>query len=117
MFFDPRTLFMLVVLVGVTGWVLKGLILARHRLTSESESGKRMEEMEERLRKIEAATTSLLVDVSSMREKQRFMAKLQATSDQAPKALSTSSVSQESVESGVSPMLTQSIPVVRARSR
>jgi hypothetical protein len=117
MFFDPRSLFMLVLLVGVTGWVMKGLILARHRVKSESESTKRMEEMEERLRKIEAATTSLLVDVSSMREKQRFMAKLQATSDQAPKALTTSSVSQESIESGVSPMLTQNIPIARARLR
>jgi hypothetical protein len=117
MFFDPRSLFTLVLLVGVTGWVMKGLILARHRVKSESESTKRMEEMEERLRKIEAATTSLLVDVSSMREKQRFMAKLQATSDQAPKALTTSSVSQESIESGVSPMLTQNIPIARARLR
>ena len=108
---------MLAVLIGVTAWAIKGLMFARHRLKTENESVKRMEDMEERLRKIEAATTSLLVDVSSMREKQRFMAKLQATSDQAPKALTTSSVSQESVESGVSPMLTQSIPVVRARSR
>ena len=108
---------MLAVLIGVTAWAIKGLMLARHRLKSESESVKRMEEMEERLRKIEAATTSLLVDVSSMREKQRFMAKLQATGDQPPRAITTSSVSQESIESGVSPMLTQNIPIARARIR
>ena len=114
MFLDPRSLFMLVLLVGVTGWVIKGLMLTRHRLKTEGESGKRMEEMDERLRQLEAATTSLLVDVTSMREKQRFMAKLQATNDQPPppRVISTSSVSHESVESGVSPMLTQSIPII-----
>ena len=117
MFLDPRTLFMLVLLVGVTGWVIKGLMLTRHRLKGDGETGRKMEEMEERLRKIEAATTSLLVDVSSMREKQRFMTKLQATGDQPPRALSTSSVSHESMESGVSPMVTQSIPIIRAGSR
>ena len=108
---------MLVLLVGVTGWVLKGLMLTRHRLKTEGDSGRKLEEMEERLRKLEAATTSILVDVSSMREKQRFMTRLQATSDQPPRVISTSSVSQESVESGVSPMLTQSIPIIpRARN-
>src|SRR5688500_13978967 len=75
MFLDPRALFMLVVLVGVTGWVLKGLMVTWHRLNKGGEtSSSKFDDMENRLRKIEAATTSLLVDVTSIREKQRFMA-------------------------------------------
>lgn len=112
--FDPRAIFMLAVLVGVSGWVLRGLMVTWHRLNRDSSgSSDKLAEMDERLRKIESATTSLLVDVTSIREKQRFMAKLQSGSEvrETPKA-------EARVEGGVSPMMTQSIPIIpRAGSR
>ena len=105
---------MLVVLVGVTGWVLKGLMVTWHRLNKGGEtSPTKLDDMENRLRKIEAATTSLLVDVTSIREKQRFMAKLQAGSDARPAAPAAASPSEENV----SPMLTQSIPIMPRAGR
>lgn len=113
---DPRALFMLAVLVGVTGWVLKGLMMTWHRLNRDAgPQSKKFDEMEERLRKIEAATSSLLVDVGNMREKQRFMAKLQAGSNE---QRAIAAAAESSGDSGVSPMLTQSIPIIpRAGSR
>lgn len=106
---------MLVVLVGVTGWVLKGLMVTWHRLNKGPEaSSSKLDEMEERLRKIEGATTSLLVDVTSIREKQRFMAKLQSGSE--VRAPSPPTIS--SSEGDISPMVIQSIPIMpRAGNR
>lgn len=109
MFVDPRALFLLIVLVGVTGYVVKGLLVAWYRLSrGDKATGASLNEMEERLRKVEAATSSLLVDVSGMREKQRFMAKLQAgavTQEKAPRQ-------EQRVEGDLSPMVTQSTPVI-----
>lgn len=110
MFLDPRALFMLVVLVGVTGYVVKNVILAVYRLNHNDQArggNDRMVEMEERLRKIEAATSSLLVDISSIKEKQRFMARLQ--SGAAPKE---TPAPEKRAEGDVSPMVTQVIPRV-----
>ena len=110
MFFDPRGLFMLVVLVSVTGFVVKNVIFAVHRLNSGDQArggNDRMAEMEERLRKIEAATSSLLVDISSIKEKQRFMARLQSGAP--PKE---TPATEKRPEGDVSPMVTQSIPII-----
>ena len=109
MFLDPRALFMLVVLVVVTGFVGKNLIMAFQRLNSGDQSSRKNgnDEMEERLRKIEAATSSLLVDMSSMKEKQRFMARLQ--SGAAPREVAAP---ERSADGDISPMKTQSIPII-----
>ncbi len=109
MFFDPRALLMLAVLVGVTGWVLKGLMTTWLRIQKGADQSSKLEDMEERLRKIEAATTSLLVDVSSMREKQRFMAKLQAGNAE---QRAIAAISERSDDPGISPMDTQAIPAM-----
>ena len=109
MFLDPRALFMLVVLVGVTGIVVKNVISAVYRLNQGSQprgTDAKMAEMEERLRNIEAATSSLLVDISSIKEKQRFMTRLQA--GVAPKE----APAEKRPEGDVSPMVTQSIPII-----
>ena len=108
MFLDPRELFMLVVLVVVAGFVGKNLMMAFYRLNRDEQSGRKngTDEMEERLRKIEAATSSLLVDMSSMKEKQRFMAKLE--SGAAPRDIPP----ERSAEGDISPMKTQSIPII-----
>jgi hypothetical protein len=62
--------------------------------------------METRLRNVEEATTSLLIDVSSLREKQRFMTRLQAASA----SLETIGPTERATD--ISPMSTQSIPVM-----
>src|SRR5688500_18346198 len=104
MLFDPRELFFLVVVIGVTGWVLRGLMVTWHRLYKDDpKTTANSADVEERLRKLEAATTSIIVDMSSMNEKHRFMARLQAgieARDRAAKA------QQISTESDVSPMVT-----------
>jgi hypothetical protein len=109
MFFDPRALFMLAVLVAVTGFVVKNVIFSVYRLKQgEQQRGgnEKMAEMDERLRNIEAATSSLLVDISSIKEKQRFMARLQ--SGAAPKE----APAEKRAEGDTSPMVTQSIPII-----
>ena len=109
MFFDPRAVFLLIVLVGVTGWVARGLMVTWHRLNKGAgEGGDRMADIEERMRKVEAATSSLLVDVSGMREKLRFMARLQAGVD----SRDESSKIEHRKEGELSPMVTQSIPAI-----
>ena len=106
---DPRALFMLAVLIGVSGWVLRGLMVTWHRLQKgDAPSGKQLGDMEERLRKVETATTSLLVDVTSMREKERFMARLQAGAT----ARESAAKMEHRSEADVSPLLTQSIPIM-----
>jgi hypothetical protein len=109
MFFDPRALFMLVVLVGVTGYVVKNVLLAVYRLNKgDQPKADRVVDLEERLRKIEAATSSLLVDMSSMKEKQRFMTRLQAGAA----AGATPAPAEKRAEGELDPMSTQSVPAI-----
>ncbi|MDO8501423.1 MAG: hypothetical protein Q7S20_06240 [Gemmatimonadaceae bacterium] len=114
MFFDPRAIFLLIVLVGVTGWVAKSLIVTWYNLSRGGKtSGDSLREMEERLKQVEAVTSGLIMDMTSMREKERFMARLQASAS-THEAQGKSDVMKTSE---LSPMVTQSIPVVpRARS-
>lgn len=100
---------MLVVLVAVTGFVCKNILMALYRVNKGDQSARKagMAEMEDRLRKIEAATSSLLVDVSSMKEKQRFTARLQSGS--APREVPAA---ETSADGDISPMKTQSIPII-----
>ena len=115
MYFDPRAIFMLVVLVGVTGWVLKSLMVTWSGIRKGDQGRDRIADLEERMRKVEAATASVLVDVSTMREKQRFMAKLGAGPN--PEPAPRPEIHREVQDSGISPMVTQNIPIIpRARS-
>jgi hypothetical protein len=109
MYFDFRAMIMLIVAVTVTGYVVKNVVLSVYRLNKgDQPSNDRMGDMEERLRKIEAATSSLLVDMSSMKEKQRFMTRLQAGA-----APSGSPAPVEKRRDGeLDPMSTQSVPAI-----
>jgi hypothetical protein len=110
---DPRAIFFLIVLVGVTGWVAKGLLVTWYNLSRGGKTSRdSLREIEERLRKVEAATSGLIIDVTGMREKERFMARLQAGAA-SHEAQARSEAAQGG---GPSPMETQSIPVIpRAR--
>lgn len=109
MFLDPGALLMLTILVAVTGYVAKGLMVSWYKLKrGEKPAADSQNDLEERLRKIEAATSSLLVDVHSMREKQRFMARLEAGA--APRE--NPAKPEQRKEGELSPMVTQSIPII-----
>lgn len=111
MFFDPRAIFFLIVLVAVTGWVARGLMASWYKLRREDKPAGTTLDIEERLRKIEAATSGLIMDVAAMREKERFMARLQASSS------SREMQPQQVGEGELSPMVTQNIPVMPRAGR
>ena len=112
MFFDPRAIFLMIVLVAVTGWVGRGLMVSWYKLRREENSATNLGDLDERLRRIEAAVSGVITDVSVMREKERFMARLQSGA-----ASREAQSRQENAKEGeISPMITQSIPVIpRAR--
>ena len=108
MYLDPRAIFMLVVLVGVTGWVAKGLMVSFFRLARDNKSSSNFAELDERLKKIEAATSGLIMDVAAIHEKERFMARLQASA-----AVKEAQIKSDIPKEGeLSPLVTQSIPVL-----
>lgn len=114
MFFEPASLFMLAVLVAVTGYVTKGIISALKRVDSPPKpSTDQMGDIEERMRKVEAATSSLLVDMTGMREKQRFMSRLNESSA----ARQAQRPQQATDEGDISPMMTQNIPIIPRAGR
>lgn len=100
---------MLAVLVGVTGWVVKGLMVSWFKLRREGSTPASLADIDERLKKIEAATSGLIMDVAAIREKERFMARLQAGSPPAQPKPETSR------EGELNPLMTQNIPVGRGR--
>jgi hypothetical protein len=104
---NPVNLLLSLILVGTVGWVIRGLMASWFKLKREDHAGANSSDMEDRLRKIESTMASLVIEVQSIREKDRFMAKLQATA-------STREISgkSESSENDVSPLMTQSIPVI-----
>ena len=103
MYMDPRAIAMLVVLVAVSGWVARGLMASWFKLRREDSSTSSLSNIEERLKKIEEATSGLIMDVTAIREKERFMARLQASA--------TVHSTKENRE-GESPFVTQNIPVI-----
>ncbi len=112
MFFDPRAVLLLIVLVAVSGWVARGLMASWFKLRREESPGTNLSDMDERLKRIEAATSGLITEVASIREKDRFMARLQASAStrEAP-------ARQDTREGESSPFVTQNIPVIpRVRS-
>lgn len=114
MFFEPASLFMLAVLVAVTGYVTKGVIAALKRVDSPARpTADQMGDIEERMRKLEAATSSLLVDMTGMREKQRFMSRLNESSA----ARQARHPQPAGDESEISPMMTQNIPIIPRAGR
>jgi hypothetical protein len=114
MLFDPRSVFLLIVLVGVTGWVARGLLVTWYNLNRGGKTSRdTLQEMEERLRKVETATSGLIIDVTGMREKERFMARLQAgAASHEAQAKSTATTN-----GGPSPMETQNIPIIPRAGR
>ena len=108
MFFDPRGIFLMIILVAVTGWVGRGLMVSWYKLRREEKSSSNAADLDERLRRIESAVSGVITDVSAMREKERFMARLQASAQsREPQPR------QESTKEGdISPLITQSIPVI-----
>lgn len=112
MFFDPRAIALLIILVAVSGWVARGLMSSWFKLRREDATASSMSSLDERLKRIEEATSGLISDVTAMREKERFMARLQASA-----STRETTSRQESREGEPSPFVTQNIPVIPRGSR
>lgn len=107
MYLDPRDLVMGLIFVAVSGWVIRGIMASLYKLRRENKTGPNLEELDDRLKKVEAATTSILLEVQTIREKERFMARLQASA-------TTKEIASKShaANDGDSPFQTQNIPVI-----
>ena len=111
MHLDPGALLMLAVVIAVSGWVARGLMASWSKLHRDEKSSGNSVELEERLRRIEEAMSGVIMDVTTIKEKERFMARLQAS------AASREAQAKEMKESEMSPLMTQSIPVIPRVSR
>ena len=107
MFFDARAIVLMIVLVAVSGWVARGLMSSFFKLRREDGTSASLSSIEERLKRIEDATSGLIMDVTAMRVKERFMAKLQASA-----STRESQPRHETKEGEPSPFVTQNIPVI-----
>jgi len=112
MFFDPRAIVLMIVLVAVSGWVARGLMSSFFKLRRDDGASSSLSSIEERLKRIEEATSGLIMDVTAMREKERFMAKLQASA-----STRDTQGRHEAKEGEPSPFVTQNIPVIPRVSR
>ena len=112
MFFDPRAILLLIILVAVSGWVARGLMSSFSKLRREDGTSSTLSSIEERLKRVEEATGGLITDVTAIREKERFMAKLQASA-----STRESQSRHETKEGEPSPFVTQNIPVIPRAGR
>lgn len=112
MFFDPRIVVLLIILVAVSGWVARGLMASFFKLRRDDGNSSSLAGIEERLKRIEEATSGLIMDVTAMREKERFMARLQASA-----STHQAQPRHETTDGEPSPLVTQNIPVVPRVSR
>jgi hypothetical protein len=74
---DAGSLFALAILIAVTGIVVRGTIRSwsRGHQGGASATG-RLAKMEERIQKIEEATSGLVAEFAAVRERERFMTQL-----------------------------------------
>ena len=72
---NPPLVLALAVLIVVTGSVLKGL-LSTWLGRGESSSAERLAKLEERISRIEDATSGLVAEFAAVRERERFMTQL-----------------------------------------
>ena len=112
MYLDPPRILMMILLVAVSGWVARGLMASFFKLRRDDGNAASLTNIEERLKRIEEATSGLIMDVTAMREKERFMAKLQASA-----STRESQSRYEAKEGEPSPFVTQNIPVIPRVSR
>ena len=112
---EPDMLVSLVVLLGVSGFVARGLLVTWYKLRREgTPDAERIRTLEQRVQNMESATSGLLVEMSSLREKQRFMGRLyESAAKREPPHTPAGAIE----DSGVSPMMTQNIPIGRSRSK
>ena len=112
MFFDPRAIALLIILVAVSGWVARGLMASWFKLRRDDPPTSNLASIDERLKRIEEATSGLIMEVTAIREKERFMAKLQASASSRE-----TQARHETKDGDPSPFVTQNIPVIPRLSR
>ncbi len=117
MLFDPRFLFALTILVAVTGIVTRAVMSTWFRRGEGGGSATgRLAKMEERIARIEDATSGLVAEFAAVRERERFMTQL--VESRARKDARASAETPSSAVSGVatdetSPFVVQTVSAVR----
>jgi hypothetical protein len=75
--FDPRVILALAILVAVSGMVVRGLLnIWLGRREESGSAGGRLARLEERITRIEDATSGLVAEFAAVRERERFMTQI-----------------------------------------
>jgi len=117
--FDPRFILALAILVAVSGMVVRALLgtLLRRGEGGQSATG-RLARMEERIARIEEATSGLVAEFVAVRERERFMTQLvesRARKDARPVPALPDSSHPSTTDSseGPSPFVVQTVSAAR----
>ncbi|MDP9179416.1 MAG: emp24/gp25L/p24 family protein [Gemmatimonadota bacterium] len=117
--FDPRFILALAILVAVSGVVVRGLLNTwLGRREGSGSAGERLARLEERITRIEDATSDLVAEFAAVRERERFMTQLvesRARKDARALAESGSAVPAVAPATGSepSPFVVQTVSAVR----
>jgi hypothetical protein len=123
MLFGSGFIFALTILVAVTGYVVRSLIASWfHRGEGGLSATGRLAKMEERISKMEEATSGLVAEFTAVRERERFMTQLvesrarkDARSLEEHPAASSASVVPPAAAAAdnTSPFVVQTVPAAR----
>ncbi len=114
MIFDPGSLYALTALVAVTGIVTRVLIGTWHRRGEGGPSAAgRLRTMEDRIARIEEATSSLVAEFAAVRERERFMTQLVETRARKDARAAAEASSHLSPVKESSPFVVQTVSAAR----
>jgi len=115
--FDPRFILALAILVAVSGIVVRGLLNTwLGRGEGGRSAGGRLAKMEERITRIEDATSGLVAEFAAVRERERFMTQLvesRARKEARALAESSSASTVPATGSEPSPFVVQTVSAAR----
>ena len=121
MLFDPRFVIALTILVAVTGYVMRAVMSTWFsRGQGGGSATGRLAKMEERIARIEDATSSLVAEFAAVRERERFMTQLvesRARKDARASAGTTSSAITGAAADETSPFVVQTVSAARRSAK
>ena len=120
MLFDPRFVFAFTILVAVTGFVIRSVMRTWfNRGQGGGSATGRLAKMEERIARIEDATSGLVAEFAAVRERERFMTQLvesRARKDARAMAESSSSAVSGAADE-TSPFVVQTVSAIRRTAK
>lgn len=113
MVFDPSPVLAIVILLAAVSIASRVIMGSWARRNSGGPSASsRLAKMEERIQRIEEATSGLVAEFAAVRERERFMTQLVETRARKEAAVPSNSVSK-SAEDTTSPFVVQTVSAVR----